>query len=94
MPDLTILLDLPVEDGLARKAPGDVTRFEAEFDLAFHRRVRDGFLALAAAEPERFAVVDATADIDSRGARRSRRSWTIGWSSRVNRNRRRVRSTG
>jgi dTMP kinase len=58
-PDLTILLDLPVEDGLARKAPGDVTRFEAEFDLAFHRRVRDGFLALAAAEPDRFAVVDA-----------------------------------
>ena len=41
-------------------APGDVTRFEAEFDLAFHRRVRDGFLALAAAEPDRFAVIDAT----------------------------------
>jgi dTMP kinase len=59
-PDLTILLDLPVEDGLVRKAPGDVTRFEAEFDLAFHRRVRDGFLALAAAEPGRFAVVDAS----------------------------------
>ena len=58
-PDLTILLDLPAEDGLARVAPGDVTRFEAEFDLAFHRRVRDGFLALAAAEPDRFAVVDA-----------------------------------
>ena len=50
---------MPVEIGLARKAPGDVTRFEAEFDLAFHRRVRDGFLALAAAEPERFVVVDA-----------------------------------
>jgi dTMP kinase len=59
-PDLTILLDVPVEDGLARKAPGDVTRFEAEFNLAFHRRVREGFLALASAEPERFAVVDAT----------------------------------
>jgi dTMP kinase len=58
-PDLTILLDVPVEEGLARKAPGDVTRFEAEFDLAFHRRVRDGFLALAATEPERFAVIDA-----------------------------------
>lgn len=59
-PDLTVLLDLPVEAGLARKAPGDVTRFEAEFDLAFHRRVRDGFLALAAASPERFVVIDAT----------------------------------
>lgn len=58
-PDLTILLDLPVEDGLDRVAPGDVTRFEAEFDLAFHRRVRHGFLALAGAEPARFAVVDA-----------------------------------
>ena len=58
-PDLTILLDLAVEDGLVRKAPGDVTRFEAEFDLDFHRRVRDGFLALAAAEPGRFTVVDA-----------------------------------
>jgi dTMP kinase len=59
-PDLTIVLDLPVEAGLARKAPGDVTRFEAEFDLAFHRRVRQGFLALAVAEPTRFVVVDAT----------------------------------
>lgn len=59
-PDLTILLDLPVEAGLARKAPGDVTRFEAEFDLDFHRRVRDGFLALAVASPKRFAVVDAS----------------------------------
>jgi dTMP kinase len=58
-PDLTILLDLPAEDGLARVAPGDITRFEAEFDLAFHRRVRDGFLALAAADPGRFAVIDA-----------------------------------
>jgi dTMP kinase len=58
-PDLTILLDLPAEDGLARVAPDDITRFEAEFDLAFHRRVRDGFLALAAAEPGRFAVIDA-----------------------------------
>jgi dTMP kinase len=60
-PDLTILLDLPVEVGLARKTPEDVTRFEAEFDLDFHRRVRDGFLAIAAAEPERVVVVDATA---------------------------------
>jgi dTMP kinase len=63
-PDLTVLLDLPVEAGLARVAPGDVTRFEAEFDLAFHRRVRDGFLAIAAAEPGRFAVVDATRAAD------------------------------
>lgn len=58
-PDLTILLDLPAEVGLGRKAPSDQTRFELGFDLAFHRRVRDGFLALAADEPARFAVVDA-----------------------------------
>ena len=65
VPDLTILLDLPVEVGLARKSPGDVTRFEAEFDLEFHGRVRDGFLAIAEAEPSRVAVIDATADIDT-----------------------------
>jgi dTMP kinase len=59
-PDLTLLLDLPVEAGLRRKAPGDVTRFEAEFDLAFHRRVREGFLALAVASPSRFVVIDAS----------------------------------
>lgn len=63
-PDLTILLDLPVEAGLTRKAPGDVNRFEAEFDLAFHRRVRQGFLALAVAESTRFAVVDASRSLD------------------------------
>jgi len=62
-PDLTILLDLPVEAGLARKAPAEVTRFEAEFDLEFHRRVRDGFLTLARDEPDRFVVVDATASV-------------------------------
>ena len=61
-PDLTILLDLPVEVGLARKTEAaDQTRFETGFDVAFHRRVRDGFLALAGAEPGRFAVVDAAA---------------------------------
>lgn len=59
-PDLTILLELPTEVGLARRqAAADANRFEEEFDVAFHRRVRDGYLALAAAEPARFAVVDA-----------------------------------
>ena len=59
-PDLTILLDLPVEIGLSRKSGHEVTRFETEFDVDFHRRVRDGFLAIAAAQPQRFVVVDAT----------------------------------
>jgi dTMP kinase len=60
VPDLTILLDLPVEIGLSRKSGHEVTRFETEFNVDFHRRVRDGFLVMAAAEPDRFAVVDAT----------------------------------
>jgi dTMP kinase len=64
-PDLTILLDLPVEQGLGRKGPTDVTRFEVEFDIDFHRRVRAGFLALAAAEPDRFAVIDANRPVPS-----------------------------
>jgi dTMP kinase len=65
-PDLTILLDLPAEQGLARKTDAaDRTRFETGFDVPFHRRVRDGFLALAASEPERFAIVDATDSADS-----------------------------
>jgi dTMP kinase len=68
-PDLTVLLDVPVETGLARKSPDDITRFEAEFDLAFHRRVRAGFGALAAAEPERFAVIDATGSADDVAAK-------------------------
>jgi dTMP kinase len=63
-PDRTILLDLPVELGLARKAPDDQTRFETGFDLSFHQRVRNGFMAMAAAEPTRFVVIDAGADAD------------------------------
>ena len=62
-PDLTILLDLPEDVGLRRArsrnvgAPKNEGRFEAE-DLKFHRRVREGYLALAASEPERFIVVN------------------------------------
>ena len=58
-PDLTILLDVPPEVGLGRKAGHTRNRFEAAFDLDFHRRVRDGFLDLARQEPERWRVVDA-----------------------------------
>jgi dTMP kinase len=60
-PDLTILLDVPVEIGLARKGPEEETRFEA-LDVAFHERVRGAFLAFAAADPARFVVIDATRD--------------------------------
>jgi dTMP kinase len=64
-PDRTILLDLPAEAGLRRKTPDSHTRFETVFDLDFHRRVRDGFLALAAEEPARWVVVDADRDEDA-----------------------------
>ena len=61
LPDLTILLDLPVEVGLGRRAEaGGGSRFEAK-GRGFHERVRAGFRALAEAAPERFFVVDATA---------------------------------
>ncbi len=63
-PDLTILFDLPVEVGLARKSDAETTRFEAHFDRAFHERVRAGYLALAAADPDRWVVIDATAPED------------------------------
>lgn len=59
-PDLTVLLDLPVEAGLARKGSDERTRFEHDLDLEFHRRVRDGFLEIARSEPDRLEVVDAT----------------------------------
>jgi dTMP kinase len=64
VPDLTLLLDVPAETGLERKGMEERNRFEAGFGLAFHRRVRDGYLRLAAADPRRFAVIDATPPAD------------------------------
>lgn len=66
MPDLTLLFDLPPEEGLARAwsqidngARSDrETRFEKEA-LAFHEKVRQGYLRLAAREPDRFSIIDA-----------------------------------
>ncbi|MBI4187035.1 MAG: dTMP kinase [Chloroflexi bacterium] len=62
-PDLTVLLDLPAEEGLARKKARRRDRFEHE-SIAFHRRVRQGYLKLASAEPERWLVIDATQSKD------------------------------
>jgi len=56
-PDLIVLLDMPVEAGLGRKKSKDRDRFESE-SLAFHTRVRRGYLDLAKADPERWLVVD------------------------------------
>jgi dTMP kinase len=65
-PDLTILLDVPPEEGLRRKKGTQRDRFEQE-DIEFHRRVRDGYLKLAAAEPSRWLVVDSTQSKDKVG---------------------------
>jgi dTMP kinase len=61
-PGLTLLLDLPVEIGLARAATQQ--RYE-RMGKAFHQRLREGFLALAQEEPERCAVIDATQPLDA-----------------------------
>jgi dTMP kinase len=65
VPRRTVLLDVPVEVGLARKGIRDRTRFESAYDRAFHERVRAGFLELARLEPARIRVVD---DDDGAGA--------------------------
>ena len=64
-PDLTALIDLPVEDGLARTgAAGVADRFGSE-GQAFHERVRQGYLSLAEREPGRWLVVNATQSQES-----------------------------
>lgn len=65
-PDLTLILDLPPEAGLARARGrgADADRFEAEAP-AFHARLRAAFLAIAAGEPRRCAVIDASAGPDA-----------------------------
>ena len=67
-PDLTVLLDLAPETGLARARGRAVAdRLESE-SLEFHQRVRDTFRALAAAEPGRYLVLDATRAVDELAA--------------------------
>lgn len=63
-PHLTLILDLPVAEGLARAgARGGEARFESK-GLAFHERLRTAYLAIARAEPERCQVIDATGTQD------------------------------
>ncbi|MGF1630876.1 MAG: dTMP kinase [Kiloniellaceae bacterium] len=69
-PDLTLVLDLPVAEGLAR-AKGrahDEDRYE-QMDLAFHERLREGFHDIVAREPERCVLIDAAGDEDAVAAR-------------------------
>ncbi|NOY64819.1 MAG: dTMP kinase [Nitrospirae bacterium] len=62
-PDITILLDLDVKEGLKRnRGANKIDRFELE-EVEFHERVRKGFLTLAKDEPDRFRVVDASQDL-------------------------------
>lgn len=70
VPDLTIILDIPVETGVARmiERGNDPDRYE-KMDTAFHERLRQGFLEIAANEPGRCAVIDADTDIDGVTAR-------------------------
>ena len=58
-PALTVLLDISTEEGLGRKRDKKRDRFEGE-DIAFHQKVREGYLKLAANEPERWLVIDAS----------------------------------
>lgn len=63
-PDLTILLDAPAEIGMDRAGRrGAADRLEIE-KTEFYARVRDGYLALAKSEPERFAVIDASQSLE------------------------------
>jgi len=65
-PDLTVILDIPVEIGMqraaARRGGCAPDRFEAE-DVAFHRQLRDAYRDIAASDPQRSVVIDANADV-------------------------------
>ena len=63
-PDLTVILDVPVALGLHRRAASGQHRYE-QMTSAFHDEVRAGFLAVARAEPERCAVIDASRPADA-----------------------------
>ena len=70
-PDRTLLFDLPAETaeerghhGRRRRGAGEVDRLDVQ-DLDFYRRAREGYLSLAAAEPERFRVIDSGGDVET-----------------------------
>jgi dTMP kinase len=65
LPDLTILIEVPVEVGLGRKRAGEWNRFEDTEGVAFFETVRQAYLDLAAGEPERFRVVDGSGSVEA-----------------------------
>jgi len=69
LPDLTLLLDVPVEVGLERtRRRSEWNRFEDTEELAFFERVRAAYLRLAEEEPERFRVIDGSGSVDDADA--------------------------
>ena len=68
VPDLTILVDVPVEVGLARKRRGEWNRFEDTEGARFFETVRSAYLGFAAAEPERYRVVDGSGSVEATDA--------------------------
>jgi dTMP kinase len=75
-PDLTIILDIPVEVGLQRatdrRGSGTPDRFESE-DLQFHQGLRDAYRQIALEDPQRCVLIDANADADTVAGR----IWTV-----------------
>ncbi|MBN9006354.1 MAG: dTMP kinase [Rhizobiales bacterium] len=71
-PDLTVILDIPVEMGMQRAATrrgsGAPDRFEAE-DVAFHQKLREAYREIATSDPERCVLIDANADADTVAAK-------------------------
>jgi dTMP kinase len=71
-PDLTVILDIPVEVGMlraaARRGSGAPDRFEAE-DVAFHQKLREAYREIAANDPARCVLIDANADADTVAAK-------------------------
>lgn len=63
-PDLILLLDLPVKDGLTRRQEGGEWNRMDAYDVDFHRRVRQGYLSMAADDPEHWITVDATPSLE------------------------------
>jgi dTMP kinase len=69
-PDLNVLVDVPLEVARGRRAAGTDDRLE-RLSPDFHQRVRDGYLALAAGDPDRWVVVDGVGEVDEVAGRLS-----------------------
>jgi dTMP kinase len=69
VPDLTLLLDVPVEVGLARtRRRAEWNRFEDTEGASFFKQVRTAYLGLARAEPERFRVIEGSGTVEQADA--------------------------